>query len=378
MLTYNIDTCDCLTNGAFGEVLGFNIAKDGSWKQVYVHFLNGDCGKMTRKNFTELQAKFPGKNVLPINVIEFNYPLSKKSNAGYSNATAIQFPLRLAFASTAHKVQGLTVKKPCSLVIDLKSVREAAQAYVMLSRVQALSQIFILDSVCPEKITASMSAMEELERMERDAINVKTSSKSSIISCNIRSIRKNFDNLNSASVIKRANVMCLQETWLDPSAEDYNLLTNSGWTQHDNSVGKGKGITTLFSDKYEFEKDIKNPNYQFTKIVSESLDIINVYRSEAANSVDFIEDLIGMTDASKQTLVLGDFNICYLSENSHSVFQAFHIKGYHQIVKSPTSLHGRLIDVAFLSPSDSNVHYEARQQAQFFTDHDLIEIIEGK
>ena len=28
MLTYNIDTCDCLTNGAFGEVLGFKLKKD--------------------------------------------------------------------------------------------------------------------------------------------------------------------------------------------------------------------------------------------------------------------------------------------------------------------------------------------------------------
>ena len=248
----------------------------------------------------------------------------------------------------------------------------------MLSRVQALSQIFILESVCPEKITSSMSAMDELERMERDAINLKVSLKNSIISCNIRSLRKNFDNFFSASSIKRANVMCLQETWLDPSAEECNLLTNSGWTQHNNSVGKGKGITTLFADKYEFGKDIKNPNYQFTQIVSESLDIINVYRSEAANSEDFIEDLFGITDGRKQTLILGDFNICYLTENSHSVYQAINSRGYHQIVKSPTSLHGRLIDVAFLSPSNSDVHYEAKQQSQFFTDHDLIEIIEGK
>ena len=168
--------------------------------------------------------------------------------------------------------------------------------------------------------------------------------------------------------------MCLQETWLDPCAEECNLLT--GWTQHNNSVGKGKGITTIFTDKYEFEKDIKRPNYQFTKIVSENLDIINVYRSEAANSEDFIEDLFFLRDSRKQTMILGDFNICYLSENAHQVFQAFHSRGYHQIVKSPTSLHGRLIDVAFLSPSD--VHYEARQQAQFFSDHDLIEIVEGK
>ena len=36
MLTYNIDTCDCLTNGAFGEVVDFSFSKDGKLKEVYV------------------------------------------------------------------------------------------------------------------------------------------------------------------------------------------------------------------------------------------------------------------------------------------------------------------------------------------------------
>jgi hypothetical protein len=43
MLTSNIDTCDCLTNGAFGEVVDFSFSKDGKLKEVYVHFFNDDC-----------------------------------------------------------------------------------------------------------------------------------------------------------------------------------------------------------------------------------------------------------------------------------------------------------------------------------------------
>ena len=84
-----------------------------------------------KKGFVNLQKQFPDKNVLPIEMIEFQYSLSKKSNTGIATATAVQFPLRLAFASTAHKVQGMTVKKPNLLVVDLRSVREAAQAYVI-------------------------------------------------------------------------------------------------------------------------------------------------------------------------------------------------------------------------------------------------------
>ena len=111
----------------------------------------------------------------PIDKIEFQYSLSKKPTRESSNATAIQFPLKLAFAATAHKIQGSTVKKPNYLVLDLRSVMEAAQAYVMLSRVQSLSQLFILESIVPKKIYASDIAVNELSRMTNTALNNKKS-----------------------------------------------------------------------------------------------------------------------------------------------------------------------------------------------------------
>ena len=241
MMTYNIDTCDCLTNGAFGEVVGFRYDDNEGIKQVYVNFLDEDCGKQRRKSFVALQLKYPGRNVTPIDLMEFQYSLSKKGND--ANATAVQFPLKLAFAATAHKVQGQTIKKPNSLVIDMRTVREAAQAYVILSRVQSLSQLFILSSVCADKIYASGKAMEELERMNSVALNLRQNNRKSIISCNIRSIKKNFQNFSKASAVKNAQVICLQETWLDPSEEYSNMVKGTGFNQHNNSVGRGKGLS---------------------------------------------------------------------------------------------------------------------------------------
>ena len=91
MLTYNIDTCDCLTNGALGEVLGYEFHKEGSIRKVYVQFYDKDCGKERRKNFLSIQERFPGKNVTPIDLIEFQY--SRKKGSGNASFTAIQFPL---------------------------------------------------------------------------------------------------------------------------------------------------------------------------------------------------------------------------------------------------------------------------------------------
>ena len=123
MLTYNIDTCDSLANGAFWVILGFKLDEDEKIKQVYVQFLNKECGKERRKNFVSLQLQFPGKNVTPIEVIEFSYSLSRKNKSGNATASAIQFPLKLAFAATSHKMQGQTVLKPNSLVVDMRTIK---------------------------------------------------------------------------------------------------------------------------------------------------------------------------------------------------------------------------------------------------------------
>ena len=376
MLTYNIDTCDCLTNGAFGEVLGFKLKKDKSVEKVYVQFYDEDVGRERRKNHVAIQNLFPGKKVTPIELIEFEYSLAKKKNGSTASATAMQFPLRLAFAATAHKVQGQTVKKPNNLVVDLRTVRESAQAYVILSRVQALSQLFILESVCADKIRASTSAMEELDKMEENAKQNQDISMDNIISCNIRSVKKNFGNFSTGSFLRKSAVVCLQETWLDPSTSTINLI--DGWQQHSNSVGKGRGIITCFKSSYIWEKDVNKPNYQMTKISSESEEIINIYRSADANNLRFIEDLTALLDKGKDIFILGDFNICYARDTFNEVFTELRRLGFRQLVKRPTHIEGGMIDLVFLLSSNPNTAHEVRQQAQFFTDHDVVEVLRGK
>ena len=373
MLTYNLNTCDSLTNGAFGEVVGFDYNINGSFKEVYVHFYNSDCGRETRKSYPWLQEKFPGKNVLGIKPIEFQYSLSKSKSAGLASAVIIQYPLRLAFASTAHKVQGLTVKKPNSLVVDLRSVRESAQAYVILSRVQAIHQLYILESVSEEKITSSHIALEELKRMEKVAVNLQTTGKTLYLSCNIRSIKKNLSHLMASEASRRSAVMCLQETWLDPS--EPKDLEVEGWKQHNNSVGRGKGISTFYTDTFYWICDISESHYQMTKISSGELDIINVYRSDGANNQLFCEDLFSLITFHK-TLIVGDFNLCFESETNHSVFKS--LRDFHQLVKYPSHSHGRMIDLAFFSSGNEQCPYQVEQLSSFFSDHDVIGVYESK
>merc|ERR1712105_2745 len=125
--------------------------------------------------------------------IEFSFNQSKNPSSKNDFMRATQFPLKLSFACTAHKMQGSTVKKPDKLVIDLKSVKEAAQAYVMMSRVQSLNQLYILNEFPREKIYPSEAAMEELTRLHKLSLNEVErvrQENTRIMTLNIRSLQK--------------------------------------------------------------------------------------------------------------------------------------------------------------------------------------------
>ena len=57
-----------------------------------------------------------------------------------------QFPIVLAHAVTAHKMQGQTSQKPLRVSMNVAECFDEAQGYVRLSRVQSLDQVVIRES----------------------------------------------------------------------------------------------------------------------------------------------------------------------------------------------------------------------------------------
>ena len=147
MLTYNLDTTDGLTNGAFGEVLGFETLDSGAVNTIHIHFYDQCVGTEHRKRYPELQKQYTSKSVLPIERYECAYNIGNQNEISASKANAVQFPLKLSYAVTVHKIQGQTIKKPIHVVVDLNRAKNETQVYVMLSRAQELNQIIILDKL---------------------------------------------------------------------------------------------------------------------------------------------------------------------------------------------------------------------------------------
>ena len=117
MLTYNLDVSDGLTNGSQGTLVDIVANNDGRIKFLLIRFDVETSGAKRRKNNAIILNK-EQKDLTPIESIEKVFSLSKKSKNASSTATVLQFPLRLAYAATAHKIQGHTIQKPKAVIAD--------------------------------------------------------------------------------------------------------------------------------------------------------------------------------------------------------------------------------------------------------------------
>ena len=143
MLIHNIDTSDGLTNGARGELIGIIEDAAGEVSKLVVKFEKESVGRERRRNNQDICNKYPGGTL--VEKVNFSFTISKSKKSIINTANVIQFPIKLAFASTCHKIQGSTIPKPQKVIINTSDTFGAAMIYVMLSRVCSSDQILILN-----------------------------------------------------------------------------------------------------------------------------------------------------------------------------------------------------------------------------------------
>ena len=375
ILIHNIDTPDGLTNGQLGLLLDVIKAADGSIIKCIIKFTNARIGQANRSRNQQYAVKYPEGTV--IEKVAFNYPISKKSSSASKKATLIQFPIKLAQAITAHKIQGQTIPKPLKVALDIKSVFDDGQAHVMLSRAQELNQIYILDELPDGKIRASAKALAELEAMNNRSINnnpipwdQKDENSTRIASLNCMNLTHNFEDLIRDKTIMRSSIIALSETWLNMNKS----LHIDGYNAHFNSSGPGKGLAIYLKDeKFQPTVDIKEEKMQITKIEASELQVIVVYRSEQGSTLKLIEHLDTMIEEKIATIICGDFNICFKTNRNNRVTKFIETKGFQQLMQAPTHIKGRNID-HFYFRSGGQIQEDAHiyRYSPYYTDHDAI------
>ena len=89
-------------------------------------------------------------------------------------------------------------------------------------------------------------------------------------------------------------------------------------------------------------------------------------------------DFDDIFDPMQETLVVGDFNLCSKADKDHSILRHMMSLGFRQLVREPTHVEGRSIDLVFAySPLESHtVDVKVKLQSPYFTDHDILYILE--
>jgi hypothetical protein len=110
-------------------------------------FYNGKIGRLTEIEDEILWVTCPGEEDYPVPVVplewqNIKYTLDEQTNEIKESVTGrfIQYPLKLAWAVTIHKSQGLTFEK---LIIDASSAFAHGQVYVALSRCKTLEGLVL-------------------------------------------------------------------------------------------------------------------------------------------------------------------------------------------------------------------------------------------
>ena len=243
----------------------------------------------------------------------------------------------------------------------------------MLSRVESLNQLIIINDVCSEKIYSSKLALEELERLNSCRGDAQVLSHNlSLMSINIRSLQKHFLDLIKEPSFEKQDLILVQQTCLRRD-DDLSRFQVESHCVHFNNIGNGKGVAVYFKEKFRPDIDISKNEYQMSKFCSDDYDVICIYRSTnntSAGQLKFLEDLNELVNPSRKTMVVGDFNAVY---PDNPISRELHSWDFENVVAQPTHIEGNMIDHWYIA----NIPREKiilKQNPVYYSDHDLLEV----
>merc|ERR1711894_226204 len=206
-----------------------------------------------------------------------------------------------------------------------------------------------------------LAAMTELNRLQTiDMTRQARKCTMSMVSLNTSSLRKHFLDLKAFHSLLSNEVICLQETWFEEGNGDqeiqFSLCNKSALFA---SGGRGKGVVTYFTDQFQPLCKIVKQYYQMAAVKSETLAVVNIYRSREANNEDFVSSLMEILNESARqeaALILGDFNFCERKESSNLIRRRLLGEDFKSLLDPPFASHmdGNCLDQAYFRPREDS------------------------
>ncbi|XP_076740544.1 uncharacterized protein LOC143418707 isoform X1 [Maylandia zebra] len=211
MLTRNLDTLNGLVNGAFGILV--KVVRSENDGHIIKLGLRMDNRQPMRHNRSANAASD-----------DLVYIERAEESLKFKGAVRRQFPVKLAFACTIHKTQGLTTQ---TAVVSMKNIFEPGMAYVALSRVTSLSGLYLQD-LDEKKIYANPEVTAALQTMRQASVEEmmpllqvrETASRLdtlTLIHHNTEGLPSHISDIKSHHEMCLADVLCLTESHLQGS-----------------------------------------------------------------------------------------------------------------------------------------------------------------
>ncbi|CAG2241334.1 unnamed protein product [Mytilus edulis] len=323
MLTRNLDVSDGLSNWVQGKIAGF-ILNDQITVAVLVQFSDIKIGK---------------EAILQI--------------------TRKQFPIRLCWACTVHKIQGQSLTE---VFISFRGNFTTGQAYVALSRSTSLSGLFLTD-FSANRIRVSSTVHSEMERLrsmcktqpqlllpDTDCPHVNISL------LNARSAKHHFIDIQKDPLLLSCDIICLTEAHcFDNSKMNIDGFTCNKLSYKQQQQTHGLLLYSKQELAVQLVRALKLPFVELIEVKITkgtcSIILILIYKSPSSSSsecVKTIQDLCPSSE-SEDVIILGDFNLNKQSVPAHyaQLNQYFQTLNYQQCVSNQTTIYESTLDLVF-------------------------------
>ncbi|XP_062389285.1 uncharacterized protein LOC134077598 [Sardina pilchardus] len=382
MLIKNIDVSDGLVNGVCGSVVHVAIQPGSQFPtSVYVKFDDDDIGIKRRKQYISDNSQL--QMATPI--------FLEEERVDYKGGLRRQFPLRLAWAITVHKVQGLTLAKA---VVSLHKIFAPGQAYVALSRVTSLDGLIISDFTekaiyCNQHISQHIASMPKF--LCENTLEKPMSNCFSIYLLNVQSLQAHFQDLQTIVASLHPDCVAVTETWLGDSCSperfsitEYSFHHKPRRLSYAHSSREfhalatqqhgGVGMYVHSARLYQFPTfPVCNLECIVLQMKNPELLLVVIYRPPSYNLRIFQKHLKHLMDAltvlSDNIILLGDFNVDVNKPNEHIKFME--TNNYTQLVSGSTTEAGTLIDHVYIK-NTSTYKIHTQVMPLYFSAHEAI------
>ncbi|WAR30905.1 PIF1-like protein [Mya arenaria] len=381
MIIRNIDVQDGLVNGAQGTIVDF-FPNSTKVHAVLVRFDKPNIGAAARAS-SSMDLSSYSQDVVPIKRVDVSF--STSSNRSSLQITWSQFPLKLSFACTIHKVQGLSVDE---LVVSFEKKFGAGQAYVALSRCRSLEglQLLNFDS---KKITQSTSVQKEMTRLQETMLlpspysclqDPVTCEIFTVSLLNARSLRLHFPDVIADPICNLSDMLMFTETHLYTNETPRHTIPGYSSVLAAQDTHKNyHGLACYFKEEFRCQRivlpeveHIETLGVRLHHDASSALDLILIYRSPSVSYLELLFELeivLHTIENAQKTVFLGDFNVDALVPD-YQPLQSL-MEKYSFTFRQPKASHtlGSCLDHIYLPREIQSRYNSCTYIPTYFSDH---------